>query len=309
MTSTRRIAFVLGIVAAITIGACAPNRALTKDRLLGRETPQKQSGDEFVYKYEDADETAYEPARTPRASAVRQTAKTDKEYGIRDDESADTPPRKEKFFQTGMASWYGREFHGRMTASGERFDMKALTAAHRTLPFGTTVVVKNLDNGDTVNVRINDRGPYRKNRILDLSYAAAKQLNMLPDGEARVGIQILGKGGALKTSSRGEEEIEPVSGREFDSGTEEEYAENGRMAKDNASGRYALQAGAFYSKRKAENLKERLASQTKQPVVVVRDNDFYKVRIEGITTRKEAEAQKRRLMKDDIPTYVIEAKE
>lgn len=309
MTSTRRRVFVLGIVAAVSIGACAPNKALTRERLLGRETPQKQSGDEFVYKYEDADETPFEPVRKSRVSADRPISKTDGQYGIREDESADTTPRKEKFFQTGMASWYGREFHGRMTASGERFDMKALTAAHRTLPFGTTVEVKNLDNGETVNVRINDRGPYRKNRILDLSYAAAKQLNMLSDGEARVGIRILGKGAAQKNSTRMKDDIEPVSSRIIDSGTDEEYIENGKTGKDDASGRYALQAGAFYSKKKAENLKERLASQTKQPVVVVRDNDFYKVRIEGIATRKEAEAHKRRLLKDDISSYVIEAKE
>ncbi len=309
MTSMRRIAFVLWIVAAVSMEACAPNRALTKDRLLGRETPQKQSGDEFVYTYEDADEASYESARKPGVSANRPISKTDGEYGIREDERADTTPRKEKFFQTGMASWYGREFHGRMTASGERFDMKALTAAHRTLPFGTTVEVKNLDNGETVNVRINDRGPYKKNRILDLSYAAAKQLNMLPDGEARVGIRILGKSTNPKTSARLKDEIEPVSGREIDTGTDEEYSENGRTGRDDASGRYSLQAGAFYSKKKAENLKERLASQTKQPVMVVRDNDFYKVRIEGIATRKEAEAHKRRLMKDDISAYVIEAKE
>lgn len=309
MTSIRRMAFFLGIAAAITIGACAPNKALTRDRLAGKETSQRQSGDEFAYTFEDSGDAAYEPARKRNGPAGRQDGKADREYAIREDENADTAPQKDKFFQTGMASWYGREFHGRMTASGERFDMKALTAAHRTLPFGTMIAVKNLDNGETVKVRINDRGPYRKNRILDLSYGAARQLNMLPEGEAKVGIQILGKGGAPKISSRAREEVEPVSGGDLEGGTEEDYTVNGNAGRDNASGRFAIQAGAFYSKKKAENLKERLASSTRQPIVVVHDNDFYKVRIEGIGTRKEAEAQKRRLMKEDIHSYVIETGE
>ncbi len=309
MMTTRRVAFVLGVAAAILIGACAPNRALTKDKILGRETPQRESGDEYVYKYDDAENAAYEPSRSEKGPSVKPVARAGKEYGIREEEAADTGLKKESFFQTGIASWYGREFHGRMTASGERFDMKALTAAHRTLPFGTMLTVKNLDNGETVNVRINDRGPYRKNRILDLSYAAAKQINMLPEGEAKVGLVVLGKGGAPKVAARTDDGVEPVSGRDFDAEPEDAYADGRRAAAGDDTGRFALQAGAFYSKRKAENLKERLESQVKQPVVVVRENDFYKVRIEGIQSRKEAESQKRRLMKDDIAAYVIEAKE
>ncbi len=309
MMMTRRVAFVLGIAAAISIGACAPNKALTKDRILGRETPQRQSGDEYVYKYDDADDASYEPAGSAKRPAVKPAARTGRGYVIREEENADSGFKKDKFFQTGMASWYGREFHGRMTASGERFDMKALTAAHRTLPFGTTVTVKNLDNGDTVKVRINDRGPYRKNRILDLSYAAAKQLNMLPEGEAKVGIIVLGKGGASKMAARTDDEVEPVSGKEYDAGLEDDHSDGLLTDAEGGAGKFAVQAGAFYSRRKAENLKERLASQVKQSVVVVRENDFYKVRIEGIPSRKEAENQKRRLMKDDISAYVLETRE
>ncbi|MDO5652745.1 MAG: septal ring lytic transglycosylase RlpA family protein [Brachymonas sp.] len=79
-------------------------------------------------------------------------------------------------FQQGTASWYGPGFHNRLTANGERYNMDALTAAHRTLPFGTMVLVKNAANGKTVTVRINDRGPFIKGRIIDLSRAAARQL-------------------------------------------------------------------------------------------------------------------------------------
>ena len=85
-------------------------------------------------------------------------------------------------FERGSASWYGGVFHGRRTASGERFDMHALTAAHRTLPFGTLVRVHSLVNGRDVDVRITDRGPFSRNRIIDVSQAAAEELGMLGAG-------------------------------------------------------------------------------------------------------------------------------
>jgi rare lipoprotein A len=89
-------------------------------------------------------------------------------------------------FARGKASWYGPGFHGERTASGERFDMNALTAAHRTLPFGTRVRVRNPQNGREVVVRINDRGPQVKERIIDLSKAAGAALDLLQVGEAQV---------------------------------------------------------------------------------------------------------------------------
>lgn len=91
----------------------------------------------------------------------------------------------------GKASWYGSRFHGRKTASGEAFDQHDLTAAHRSLPFGTRVKVTNLKNGKSVVVRINDRGPYAKGRLIDLSQAAAKRLDMLRSGVAQVRVERL----------------------------------------------------------------------------------------------------------------------
>ena len=91
----------------------------------------------------------------------------------------------------GQASWYGAKHHGRKTASGERFDQNALTAAHRQLPFGTRVRVTNLRNDKSVVVRINDRGPYAKKRIIDLSKKAAEQLDMLRDGVVPVRVERL----------------------------------------------------------------------------------------------------------------------
>ena len=91
----------------------------------------------------------------------------------------------------GKASWYGKEQHGHLTANGERFDMYSLTAAHRTLRMGTRVRVTNLRNGRATLVRINDRGPYSHGRIIDVSYAAAKQLDMLDAGVVPVRLEVL----------------------------------------------------------------------------------------------------------------------
>lgn len=92
---------------------------------------------------------------------------------------------------SGKASWYGPGFHGRLTANGERYNQNALTAAHRSLPFGTRVRVTNLNNGRSVVVRINDRGPFIRGRIIDLSAAAAHNLGMVHHGVVPVNIQVL----------------------------------------------------------------------------------------------------------------------
>ncbi|STZ77164.1 septal ring lytic transglycosylase RlpA family protein [Bergeriella denitrificans] len=96
------------------------------------------------------------------------------------------------FSQSGNASWYGPGFHGRKTASGERYNMNALTAAHRTLPLGSTVKVTNTRNGRSVIVRVNDRGPFHGNRVLDLSKAAAARLGFVNQGTAHVKIEPVG---------------------------------------------------------------------------------------------------------------------
>ncbi len=96
------------------------------------------------------------------------------------------------FVESGNASWYGPDFHGKQTASGEMYNKHAFTAAHKTLPFGTRVNVKNLDNGLSTDVVINDRGPFKSGRIIDLSYAAANKIGMVGRGTARVKISSIG---------------------------------------------------------------------------------------------------------------------
>lgn len=140
---------------------------------------------------------------------------------------------QETYTQEGTASYYGRELHGRRTSSGERFSKHKLTAAHPTLAFGTMVKVTNLDNGKSVTVRINDRGPSTKKRIIDVSYAAAKKLGMVAAGTAQVRIE------ALK------EEVDPavpVSEPESEDTPRELYQLDVKLAETKG---WAVQLGSF----------------------------------------------------------------
>ena len=101
--------------------------------------------------------------------------------------------------ESGVASYYAHKYHGRTTASGERFDMNDMTAAHKTLPFGTRVRVTNVSNGKSVTVRINDRGPFVKGRVIDLSLAAAKKLDMVNAGVAQVRLRSAAGGAVAST--------------------------------------------------------------------------------------------------------------
>jgi rare lipoprotein A len=96
--------------------------------------------------------------------------------------------------EEGIASWYGKKFHGRRTANGERYDMYGISAAHKTLPFGSVVLVRNMNNGRELKVRINDRGPFVRGRIIDLSYGAARKLDMIRDGIVPVRIRVVRDG-------------------------------------------------------------------------------------------------------------------
>lgn len=111
------------------------------------------------------------------------------------------PGEENEWDETGYASWYGGKFQGRLTANGEIFDTHKITAAHKTLPFNTIVKVTNLENGKSVEVRINDRGPFVVDRIIDLSMAAAKEIDMVASGVAKVGIKVIKMGDGNTVSS------------------------------------------------------------------------------------------------------------
>jgi len=147
-------------------------------------------------------------------------------------------PREEGFVEEGIASWYGGEFHGRNTANGEVYDMYGRTAAHKTLPFGTHVKVTNLSNGKEVIVRINDRGPFVKGRIIDLSFTAAKDIGLVGPGTDKVRVTTLSrKVGTIKVGDTYKPLVE---------------------ARNFRKGKFTVQVGAFEAEENAVRLAERL---------------------------------------------------
>ncbi len=151
------------------------------------------------------------------------------------------------YAETGMASWYGPGFHGRKTASGERFDQKALTAAHKTLPFGTRVRVENLANGREVVVRINDRGPFSAKRIIDLSRAAAQKLGMIASGTARVRVTALDGAEQRQAPPAGATPAGIASSRTISAPMQQ-----AQRAADPLTGLFYIQAGSFSGRPQAE---------------------------------------------------------
>jgi rare lipoprotein A len=168
------------------------------------------------------------------------------------------------YSERGIASWYGKKFHGKKTSSGEAYDMYAMTAAHKTLPLPSYVRVRNLNNGRSVTLRVNDRGPFLDNRLIDLSYAAASRLGIVGSGTGIV-------------------EVVGVSADQPDSGGMTAQAPAPAMAEDPAQPRLYLQVGAFASRDNAENLRLQLERAEFKPVQVqVASQDqatLYRVRI------------------------------
>lgn len=140
-----------------------------------------------------------ETSITPRLEPIVQG--TTKPYIVNGETISPMSAITTPFTQTGHASWYGKKFHGRKTASGEIYDMFKLSAAHRTLPIPSYVRVTNLGNGKTLTVRVNDRGPFGRDRIIDLSYAAAKQLDIVRQGSAQVAIALIDPSQTSETTS------------------------------------------------------------------------------------------------------------
>jgi rare lipoprotein A len=137
----------------------------------------------------------------PAFAASSDTKSSDSSPKAKPAKAAKAKSGKKDFRQVGTASWYGPGFNGKKTASGKRFDQNKLTAAHRSLPLDTVVKVTNLDNGKAVKVEINDRGPYSGKRVIDLSRAAARKLDMTDDGTARVRIEVAELPGSSEQAS------------------------------------------------------------------------------------------------------------
>ncbi|WP_322010538.1 septal ring lytic transglycosylase RlpA family protein [Paraburkholderia sp. J12] len=154
---------------------------------------QQNQADGSALSTKDAHVAFAAPQSYGSALAALPASGTGTDKTLADAEPIGDGPDVSSFHQTGRASWYGRAFHGRKTASGERFNMEALTAAHRTLPLGSYVRVSVPSTSKSVVVKINDRGPFARGRVIDLSYAAAKMLGVQHAGTARVNIEGLSR--------------------------------------------------------------------------------------------------------------------
>ena len=184
-------------------------------------------------------------------------------------------PTAQGYDRIGTASWYGTKFHGRRTSSGETYDMFKLTAAHPTLPIPVYARVRNLENGRSTIVRINDRGPFRGGRFIDLSYAAAVKLDMLERGTARVRVTVVGNPAG-----------NPVGDPQANPGIAEEAVQ--------AADRYFLEAGAFEEPDLAyslsDDLRRSVAADIVGEIYVVQTRDVprYRVRIGPFADRTKA---------------------
>jgi len=181
-------------------------------------------------------------------------------------------PDAHGFSQNGIASWYGPYFHGRKTSNGETYDMYAQTAAHKTLPMNTYVLVKNLENNKESVVRINDRGPFVRGRIIDLSKKAAGELGIVKNGTARVRIQAMGETISIVRQKQRYEKFLPFE--------------------DFHKGNFHVQIGSFQNRENAIRLRNRLNKQSFQAIVrnyQHDDNIFFRVQVQAGNILAKAE--------------------
>jgi len=221
--------------------------------------------------------------------------------------------------ETGTASWYGRDFHGKKTANGERYDMHALSAAHKTLPMPTLVRVTNLENGRSVVVRVNDRGPFVKNRLIDLSYSAAQSLGYTDKGTARVRVQTLnrpsptvatvstGSGPTLAETmkpARPVANVQPASPEIVPAAWDRKRSDSAQAGK----GEIFVQLGAFSTRHNAEKLRDQLDSRFSDILIQPRriaSTTLYRVRIGPFNDMKKIEQTMQTLQQSGFDQAVV----
>jgi rare lipoprotein A len=187
-----------------------------------------------------------------------------------------SPLSEDRISQTGIASWYGPGFHGKATASGAIYNQNDLTAAHQTLPLGTRVMVTNLETGSSAEVTINDRGPFAKGRIIDLSYGAGKALGMIGPGTIPVRVEVLAGSN-----------IQSI-----------------RTSLD-----YTLQLGSFSQIENAQQLRDQLKSSYPDVAIVplqAKDLTYYRVQLGTFSNRSAAEERARHLSQAGFSVVIME---
>lgn len=188
-----------------------------------------------------------------------------------------TPTPAARLSQVGIASWYGPGFHGKATTSGTMYNQYEFTAAHQTLPLGTRVMVTNMENGNATEVTINDRGPFAKNRIIDLSYSAANALGMIGPGTALVRVDVLDSPTPIQA-------IRP-------------------------SLDYTLQLGSFSQLENARQLRDRAAASFNDVnITPLKSSDatYYRVQLGTFSSRADAEARAREVVQAGYSVIILE---
>lgn len=211
-----------------------------------------------------------EPAPSKPSASCRIPA-TQRPYTI-DGKTYYPLPSAEGYCETGTASWYGAPFHGRKTSNGETYNMYDWTAAHKTLPMNTRLLVENLENGRQTTVRVNDRGPFVGDRIIDLSYNVARDLGIVKNGTGQVRITALGEAETVRVAG---------------GGTEARFLPHA----DFQQGEFFVQIGAFTVKENADRLKERMIAEGRRADTYRYDRGdgvFFRVHVYAGTTLDEA---------------------
>jgi rare lipoprotein A len=196
-------------------------------------------------------------------------------------------PDASGFRQRGTASWYGKQFHGRKTSNGEVYDMYGLSAAHKTLPMGTVVKVRNLSNQRTLDLRINDRGPFVRGRIIDLSYGAAKKLGVVGPGTAPVEIVALAAPAETVSGPSGAPVFKPI---------------------DLYSGNFTFQVGAFQNRSNAERLRRKLSTRYQNVHIASFDRGdglFHRVRLGRAVNLADAEQVEADLIQRGFDVFIV----
>ncbi|MGD8407833.1 MAG: septal ring lytic transglycosylase RlpA family protein [Thiohalophilus sp.] len=218
------------------------------------------------------------------------------------------------YAQRGMASWYGKKFHGHRTSNGETYDMYGMTAAHKTLPLPTYAEVTNLNNGRKIIVRINDRGPFHPDRIIDLSYAAARKLDMTGSGTVPVMVRAIDP----------RQPTTPVQAKSSEASSRYVAAQMGRLPEKSSpqtlpdtvstpdSGTdIFIQVGAFSSRDNAEQLRNRLNQEFQGLHVAAAFHDetrLYRVRIGPLESRQQADQLMEQILRSGLamPRLVLD---
>ncbi len=235
------------------------------------------------------------------------------------------------FTQKGMASFYANEFEGRTTASGERYNHKKATCAHMSIPFGALVKITNLDNNSTAIVRVNDRGPFVPDRIIDVSRSVAERLGMIKPGTANVSIEVVDNNGysistenteqAQKTESKPspvqiKNTNEPVTGKKTDAIVEEKKKDTElftlKVENTEIKG-FSIQIGSYKELvnvlRIAADIKNTTKKETIVQVASVNGEKIYRLMVGSYSNRKDAELAKTKISKIYKDCFIVELKE